>query len=277
MMTEAELKKRLQQSAVNAFKPPTEAELFPLSLAMTRYIGAVDSELRDDLIYPCFATWILDGLYAPEQMRQFLELAVDDDHLFFQIGEQGTGSVFTRTFSMLLLPLLLIAHRKRPYLTPTTIQSLKQTIFNYLEQEQDKRGYVPGKGWAHAIAHAADALDDLAQSEELDNDDLRDILAVIRAQMSVGELVFAHAEDERMSVAAVAVMKRPSLPLTAIIDWLQTFRPLVGDFETMPDDYYRYLNVKQFLRSLYFRASREGIAEEICQVIRNTAEEINRF
>ncbi|MCP4427558.1 MAG: DUF2785 domain-containing protein [Chloroflexi bacterium] len=277
MLAEAELKKRLQQSAANDFAPPETAELFPLALEMSRYIGAVDAELRDELIYPCFATWILDGLFEPEQMRQLLNLAIDDDHLFFQIGEQGTDSVFTRSFSMLLLPLLLIVHRKRPYLSSSNIQFLKQTLFRYLEQERDKRGYVPGKGWAHAVAHAADALDDLAQCKELDGDGLRGILDVIRVQMSVSEFVYTHAEDERMSVATVAVMKRPSCPPSLIADWLQTFPPLVAPFEAMPDDYYRYLNVKQFLRSLYFRAAREGVADDVCQTIRDSVEEINKF
>jgi len=277
MMTESELKKQLQQIAAHDFRLPDATDLFPLALEMTGYIGAVDSELRDGLIYSCFGTWILDSLFTPEQMRQLLGLATDDNHLFFRIGEQETDSVFTRTFSMLILPLLLIEHRKRPFLSPPTIQTLKQTIFRYLEREQDKRGYVPGKGWAHAIAHAADALDDLAQCEELGADDLREILTVIRVQMGVGEFVYTHAEDERLSVAVIAVMKRPSLSQTDITNWLQTFPPLVANFEAMPDDYYRYINVTQFLRTLYFRAVRADVTKSICQAIRDTAEEINKF
>ncbi|WKL05120.1 DUF2785 domain-containing protein [Paenibacillus amylolyticus] len=31
------------------------------------------------------------------------------------------------------------------------------------KKERDYRGYDEEKGWAHAIAHAADVLDDLAQ------------------------------------------------------------------------------------------------------------------
>ena len=72
-------------------------------------------------------------------------------------------------------------------------------------------------------------------------------------------------------------MKRPSLTSADITDWLHTFPPLVVDLATMPDDFYRTLNVKHFLRSLYFRAAREGVAEDVCQAIRDTAEEINKF
>ena len=35
---------------------------------------------------------------------------------------------------------------------------------SWLVRERDLRGYVPGKGWAHAMAHGADAIGVLAQS-----------------------------------------------------------------------------------------------------------------
>ena len=34
----------------------------------------------------------------------------------------------------------------------------------WLLRERDLRGFVPGKGWAHAVAHGADALGTLARS-----------------------------------------------------------------------------------------------------------------
>ena len=35
-------------------------------------------------------------------------------------------------------------------------------IATWLLRERDLRGFVPGKGWAHAVAHGADALGALA-------------------------------------------------------------------------------------------------------------------
>ena len=33
-------------------------------------------------------------------------------------------------------------------------------LATWLLRERDLRGFVPGKGWAHAVAHGADALGD---------------------------------------------------------------------------------------------------------------------
>lgn len=276
MLTETELKERLQQLAANKFKPSTGDDLASLTLEMMRHIGSTDPVLRDDLIYSGLATWMVEGLLEPEQMMQLMDLAVDENHLFFKIGEQDTDSVFMRSFSALLLPVFLYVHRKRPYLAPESIQSLKQTIFHYLEEENDKRGFIRGKGWAHAVAHAADALGHLASCEAMGAVELQQILAVIREQMSIAEFVFAHAEDERMA-AVVAVLKREVLAQTEIAEWLKTFPPLVEPFAAMPEDYYRYLNVKQFLRSLYFRADTAGLHDEVQKAVRETAVEIIKF
>ncbi|WP_312027537.1 DUF2785 domain-containing protein [Brevibacillus brevis] len=49
-------------------------------------------------------------------------------------------------------------------------------LFSYIRQETDLRGYGEEKRWAHATAHAADALDDLTQCSELDQTDLSGIV-----------------------------------------------------------------------------------------------------
>ncbi len=277
MNDELTLKERLGQIAADEFRVDNNAERFELALAMARFIGSPDPDLRDGLIYPAFYTWILKHeAFTAVQLHQLLDLAVDENHLLYRLGEKGNDAVFTRSFSMLLLPLLLIAHRKRPYLTQPEIVSLKETVIRYLEQEQDVRGYIAEKGWAHAVAHAADALDDLALCEELRADDLRDILAAIRHKIGTDDYTFVHEEDERMVTAVASLLSRQVLSEAEINDWIRSFVPFVAEVETGPASSC-YLNVKNFLRSLYLRLCGQGKHEAICPVIFATAREIGRF
>ena len=46
-------------------------------------------------------------------------------------------------------------------------------------REHDMRGYVPGKGWAHAVAHGADAIGVLGQSPHFAANELTVLLDVL--------------------------------------------------------------------------------------------------
>ncbi|NCF68860.1 MAG: DUF2785 domain-containing protein [Chloroflexi bacterium] len=59
-------------------------------------------------------------------------------------GESGADTVFTRTFSMLIVASVLNAHRRHPSLPDSELQVIKSKILRYLKGEKDLRGYVPG-------------------------------------------------------------------------------------------------------------------------------------
>jgi hypothetical protein len=275
-MTETELKQRLQAAAQHDYAAPDN--LFEVALAMMHHIGSTDEELRDGLISPAFYYWVLDRLlFSDEQMRQLLQLALDEEHLFYKLGEKDTDSVFTRTFSMLLLPLLLIVHRdKRPYLTPAEVLNVKNALLRYLPAEQDMRGYVAGPGWAHAMAHAADALDDIVQCTELGADDLGELLPVMQAAMCRHERPFSHEEDERMVTAVLATYTRQLIPDAAWQTWIKRFTQQAQQHEQSPHNYQK-LNAKNFLRSLYFRLHQQNLGESLYVSIKETLYEISNF
>lgn len=288
-LSEHALKDQLITLADNQFKPPEQANIFQRTLEMLPHVGSVDSELRDDLIYTCLATWMLDAneLYTEEQYQHILAIALDDEHLFYRLGERETDSVFTRTFSMLLLPLILIAHRRRPFLTRDELRHVKTQLFDYLTREQDLRGFVEtdDKGWAHAIAHAADALDDLARCKEMNADDLRDILNIIRDKVAQPHLVYNFEEDERLTIPVIACLERKLLKEADVKSWLNSFIPLAKETEPFPACYRQAINVKFFLRSLYFRGKKEATAVTIGEtsattltdLIHTILNEISRF
>lgn len=288
-LSEQALKDRLTTLSDNEFALPEQSTAFQRTLEMMPHIGSVDSELRDDLIYACLATWMLDEneLYTEDQYKQLLDIALDEEHLFYRLGEKDTDSVFARTFSMLMLPLILIAHRRRPFLSQEEVRHIKNRVFDYLAQEQDWRGYVEeqGKGWAHALAHAADALDDLARCQEMDADDLRDILNLIRDKVANPAFVYNFEEDERLAIPVLACLGRKLLKETDVKAWLNSFIPLARETEPFPACYRQAINVKFFLRTLYFRGRKpdtvaiigEASAKTLTDLVHTILNEISRF
>ena len=146
------------------------------------------------------------------------------------------------------------------------IQNVKETVLRYAGQERDYRGYVQGKGWAHAIAHAADALANLAcvykasdvEGEyTLGRDGMLEILRAVKALAINDELVYNAEEDERLAVVVIDIIDSEVLPEEDMRDWIADFGREIKK-EALPADYYKHINQKHFMRSLYFKMQGGG-------------------
>jgi hypothetical protein len=118
-------------------------------------------------------------------------------------------------------------------------------------------------------------IDDLAQCEEIEREGLLQILDVIKATMSIGDAVFTHEEDERMAYAALSLIRRGLLIERDIEPWLRSFAPIeqLGGMS----DLYKRINIKTFLRSLFFQSTQRHIAEWISVPINETLYAISNF
>ncbi len=95
------------------------------------YIGDIDYELREELIYIALSEWITGKEYFNEvQLRQILSILMDEKHLFYQIGSDGDDSVFTRTYSVLGVVMILYMHRKKAFLSSNEFSNLKNKLMN---------------------------------------------------------------------------------------------------------------------------------------------------
>jgi hypothetical protein len=278
LITESQLKVRLTQLANSQFTLEDRAELDALIPVMLDHIGSPDPVLRDDLIYPAFCAWIVDHkALQPAVLRGILATVLGREHLFYCIGEVATDSVFKRTFSMLLIPLILIVHRKQAFLTSEEILSIKSAVIIYLGEERDRRGFVPGKGWAHAIAHAADALDDLARCSELTAADLLEILQAVHRVICIPDEVYIHGEEERLVTAVVAGVQRGLVPDDELIRWITAFIPPALAQEQHPGRILIRSNIKNFLQSLYFRLTWLKACEQLTAVIHTAIRRVNIY
>ena len=271
----AELKQRLTQVKDNDYNIPDGIDTDALIVDMLTNIGHPDGELRDGLIYSTFGSWVENGSLTIKQMKHILTTCLGENYLFHGIGEKDTDTVFTRSFSSLAIALAFVMHDEKPFLTQAEVGGIKDAVLHYISQEKDYRGYVPGKGWAHAIAHAADALANIAgvdKAADIDGDysigreGLLEILDAIKMLAINPALVYDAEEDERLAEAAMYVIYTEVLSNDDICSWIADFAKYI-DRNTMPSDYFRKINQKHFLRSLYFELIADDDLKELSKYL----------
>ncbi len=273
MSVENALKERLSRIAQNDYHVSDETEVWPLAVQMMHFLGSTDPELRDILIYSTLDRWT-ELYFDSQRLGMLLNTVLDDEHLFHGLGEQETDSVFMRSFSSLTIASCVARHRTHPFLTAQAVDETHCRMLSYLARERDIRGLVADKGWAHAIAHAADALAELALCPELAAGSLLDMLRVIRETVVSAAVVFADEEDERLVSPVLGIVGREVLTQADIAEWLTGF----ASFElppTWPEWVRKKTNIKHFMRSLYFRSLYRGVVELFEPALSQTLEDIS--
>ncbi|KAA8785408.1 DUF2785 domain-containing protein [Paenibacillus amylolyticus] len=261
-------KDKLMYIQENQYQAPADA--FDLIQEMLHNIGTVDAQLRDELIYTTLSHWIPSLPLTTYELEHILTTVLDHNHLLYQLGEAHTDSVFTRSFSMLVIPLLFTRHAASPFLSSERIHQIKDMVFHNVREEKDYRGYDETKGWAHAVAHAADVLEDLAQYNELDEADLSTMLDLVYEKMTISERVYSDGEDERMVKPVMCILDRNLLTQTYIQQWIQRFGTVENESEFLPA-FRQKNNIKNFLKSLYFRIKFHGVYDaDLCPTIEET-------
>jgi len=277
-LTRDELKQILKQIKEADYKVCENIDLDRLILAMLEHIGDTDAGLRDNLIYTSFCKLAEKEAFSVEQLRTILNTSLDDNHLFYNIGETDTDSIFTRAFSMLMIPAVFRFNRDvKNFLTKVEVLHVKDKVLYYVKKERDFRGIVEGKGWAHAVAHAADALKFLVGNEFLIKDDLIEILDALEPMIKNQDALYNYREDERMLATFIDIIDRELFTGKELISWLNKFK--VSEYDKglkLPNQMYLVNNKKQFLQSSYFyllKNYKKDISEEIIKEILNILEE----
>lgn len=244
---------------------------------MLQYIGDPLSELRDDLIYPTFYTWIKEqNRFTDPELRSLLAVLTDEQHLFYQIGSENDQTVFTRTFSVLPIALIVQRHRQKPFLAQAEFQHLKHSLLRYFQEEKDLRGYLHEGGWAHGAAHGADALDELVQCPESDATVQLEVLAGIQGMLQNGNHIFSDEEDERIATIVDTMIDKDLLPQLKIAEWINGLA-VCGDWPRSRAQVIARVNSKNFLRSLYFRRGEGSCGDGLFTALREAERKLNKF
>ena len=241
-----------EQVRANGLKVPDDRPLAELTSELTAMLGDPDPSVRDGTAYPTLATWIGSGVYD-----DLLEGLGDGmaTGLNVGLGEDGTDTVFRRSFSALVLAECIERDNAQHLVPRSTLVAWGDCIASWFVRERDLRGWVPEKGWAHAVAHGADALAALAVSEAMGRLELTVLLDVMadRLLLPTGHFL-THGESDRLARATMRILCRDLVALDVLEPWLSRLAQKarahgLGD----RDPFLVAGNVQAYLRSLHLQ------------------------
>jgi hypothetical protein len=270
--------------AKNDYKIPEGHTLEDLTNILFSYLGSTDPELRDEIAYIVYANWLKRGMYSSETLKSHIEILLSN--LDKGIGETASDTVFLRTFSILFLAEIVHNDNKNPILEREHIEAILAKGLWYLEAEKDPRGYIPVKGWAHALAHTADLLLVLSRNRSTNAEDLWNVLTAISNKIIHStDHIYIHGEDNRLASAVIAILRRNLLPLDKIELWTKSLvepdgRDWKGVF--LEEERNRaFHNTSNLLRSLYFELvldeDEDPQREQITALVLNTIKTLKPY
>src|SRR5262249_37884909 len=152
--------------AADKFHPPAGGSLPQLANELSDALASPDSEWRDDIAYSTLTSWIYEQhLLDTATLDSLVNRWTEDPK--YHVGTAGTDDVFRRSFSALMLSVVVATDNAKPFLTDERVHGLLDAALAYLAAEKDVRGYVEGKGWAHSAAHTSDLLKFLGRSRSV--------------------------------------------------------------------------------------------------------------
>jgi hypothetical protein len=232
---------------------PTEPELEVLTDQLVSFLDATDPVQRDEWGYGILVRWVFAGHYDPAALRDLTVRLLPG--LQAGIGQHGTDSVFGRSFRALVLGAIMEYDLEHAFLDASEVHASLEAALTYLEREQDVRGFVPGKGWAHALAHTADWLGSLARHPRVGMDDQARLLEVLGAKLSAPtDHALTHHEPSRLAVPAFELIRRQELDPSVLHAWIEGIMTLLDarlqrQFTAGMDA--SRANVEAFFASLY--------------------------
>ncbi|XMB72085.1 DUF2785 domain-containing protein [Mycoplasmatota bacterium WC30] len=242
---------------------------------LIEYIGDMNSEIRDSLLYPNIAHLLHDKHLTKEELIQITELLIGDEYLTYDMENKEKYSVLKRSFTTLQLVILVFVHNRDDLYTSEMLNRILNTFINYYKNEAILIGYKEEVGWLHSIAHGADFFAQIVKWKEISETSLRTIFEVIRDKFLIDSYNFVSDEDERTVTAIVNAMNREILKEEFWTDWVKGFDNYKKP-ETYPEIYIYKNNKKNLLRSLYFRILNEEKNQDLVKLLEEKIKEMEK-
>jgi hypothetical protein len=222
--------------ARNHYAPPPGSDPAQLATELLDALSSPDPEWRDEIGYSTLASWIYQQrVLGADALRAISERLVAN--LKHGIGDTGADTVFTRSFSALVLSVVVARDNAEPFFQPEEWRRIEHAAVAYLAAEQDVRGYEYEKGWMHSAAHTADLIKFLGRSRYLDAVGQQRLLTAIADKLGTAPVVFTFGEDERFARAVLSLINRNDFNREAFTAWLGgpkalSARPAVADLRS---------------------------------------------
>lgn len=251
-MNEHRLKNLLRSIVDNDFEPlesPTPREF---ALHFYKYLGSTDPELRDELIFSVMANWIYKGVYTQEDIYQIAETLVQDEYILNGIGQENDDSVFIRSATLLQLWAIVVTQKKKNFISFNVIGAIFEKTIRLLQEEVDYRAFVPDKGWANSISHAANILLELVQLPEIKKPWFLMILKSICDKVLQPDFRFPGDEIDQLARPVAEILLREILLEEEILQSFEKLKIQPHFHGQEPENFFRLINVRDFLRAIYF-------------------------
>lgn len=219
-------------------------------------IGNTKSYIRDKLIYNAFIELITKDYLTTDQLKNLFNQLLSNQYLLYEIGFKNSDSVYKRSFSALVLGLLINKDKEQKFLEKSQISLVLDRTCFYLVNEQDKRGFTEEKGWAHSIAHCADLLDEIITHPLFEQSMYK---KTVEALVFCVNSPFVYEDDE---------IERLSTPTGALINGYGFSQEFIYRIESLINHVlskktYSHLdiriisNIRNYLRAIYFKVNLE--------------------
>lgn len=222
---------------------------------MLENIGNINSELRDDVIFETFYTLFNENLLELEHKQYILNYVLSHDLLNYHIIDDIEDSVYTRSFTALLLVEILNDHYRNNWISKADERFLIQMSMVYLLTENNNSGKDPIKGWSHAFAHGADLLGAISKSQLFDKTDgVKSLRILDRILIDVEG--FLYGEEGRLARATVVMFKENKINEDILSAWLQEKDEYIDNISSFK------MCWKNYLMALSFTLKLEGLFSE---------------
>ena len=186
-------------------------------------------------------------------------------------------TVFTRSFSVLVLNPILTVHEEKPFLKDHQLEYFRERMLDYINREQDFRGYHPEHGWAHAFAHWSDCTYFLTYGLEDPKPVMHKTLQMIQDKYIDASIPLSREEDERLTTNIIyTYVDEKMISPDEYITWINGFNRVL-EIEDRTQKYTAAVNVKNLLRSMYFRMKHLKIADEFVEPVFEMEKKFNYY
>jgi hypothetical protein len=219
------------------------------------HLGDPDSYLRDTLTYSLFERGFMAHGFTQAQKSEVASRLEVVNGLWSGIDEAQNSFVFLRSFTALVGALILSTDADQPFLSVNSRQTWIGWALKYLTLEQDRRGFVPENGWAHAIAHGSDFLEAAIRHPRFPEASLPQAMQVVEQVLQDTVTPFIDDEEERLAVVLQAITSHQG-GIQLVSQGLMTCGDAFwSNYQQTSSDvigYYRVSTLKRVCEALYF-------------------------
>ncbi|WP_077146359.1 DUF2785 domain-containing protein [Sphingopyxis sp. KK2] len=188
--------------------------------ALLTCLGDPDSAVRDGFAFTLWSEGLRGRHVAPALMRHA------NAQLQAMLSEPDDAPGFRRPFAALALAEVARADRIAPFLTDEELHGLAEAGATYLRGVTDYRGFTPGEGWRHGVAHGADLMLQLSLNPRLTRADAGLLLGAIAAQVApAAGPYYIHGEPARLAAPILYLARRSDIDDAAWAAWFRALHP----------------------------------------------------